>query len=270
MWKIFVFLLVMPVMSYAGEINCNDIHQGIFKTHGLYSSLNTIIRTEDKQVEIKGRSAVVLEYDICWTSDCSFMLYNRKIVRGRDSLLQGEATDTIYNVVQFSNGYFHSVISSVKGDTTSMKVTYFNIDTTRVYRELHELDKLSECVGPTGGGTFLGYNYAVSYKQHSPDDNDYTIVFLEALPVGKESRFKLLDYVSCTVEELNGIAISNCRYNGKYDNEIIALYCSDNEKEEAMIIKAWRFNKLSLRIEEVKPEKVQYKEEDRLVPMWEE
>ena len=270
MWKIFVFLLMIPVMSFAGGIDCNDIREGIFKTHGLYSSLNTIIRTDEKQVEIKGRSGLVLEYDICWTSDCSFFLSNRKILRGRDSLLQGEATDTIYYEVQFSNGYFHSMASSVNRDTSLRKVTYFNIDTSRVYRDLHELDKLKECTGPTGGGTFLGYNYAVSYKQSLPDNNDYVIVFLEALSVGRESKFKLLDYVSCTVDEMDEIAISNCRYNGKYDNEIIALYCSDNEKEEAQIIKAWRFNKLSLKIEEVKPEKVQYKEEDKLVPMWEE
>jgi hypothetical protein len=267
MMKLFFLLFLIPVVTFPGGIDCKQMQQGIFKLHGLYGSLNTVVRTQEKQTEIWGQSGLVLEYDICWTSDCTYWLSNRKVLKGKDSLIKGNPSDTLYCEISPENEYWHKV-TSIDTSGQTKDASYFHVDTSTVYRDLGDLEKLKEYTGKQGGGSFVGYNYAVSYKQHAADTSQYIIAFLEALMVHDRSKFKLLDYVCWTVDSNQRIATSNCRFNDKFDKEVIAVYSSGDAGKEATIVKAWRFNKRRLKIEEVNCEEVKFKEADRAVPLW--
>jgi len=259
---------MFPIISAADNIICKDTQQGIFKFHGLYGSLNTIVRTNEKQTETLGKTGTVFEYDIQWTSDCTYLLFNRNTIKSNDSIPAVMYSDTIYNEVVEANDYWHKVVSSVNGNDPKIETSYFIIDTTSAYRDLDELDKFKDYKGKSSGGTLVGYNYAVTYKQHSTEMSNYIIAFLEALVINKKSKFKVLDDVYFSLDTNQKIVTSNCRFNDKYDKEIIAIYSSTNRDEDALIIKAWRFNKLKLKIEEVPVENVKYKESDKKKLIW--
>ena len=61
---------------------------------------------------------------------------------------------------------------------------------------------------------------------------------------------------------------SNCRFNSEFDDEIVAIYSSEDENNEAKIIKAFRCNRNAEKIEEVDIKKVYYKEAERNRNRW--
>src|SRR5436190_18521117 len=111
----FIFLLLIPAISIAQNLDCKNIHEGIYKSHDLYGSLNTTIRTYNKQTVTWGRSVKEIAYDIQWTSDCSYLQFNQKVLMGNDSMLSITSSDTIYNEIIEVNKYWHKIISAVNG-----------------------------------------------------------------------------------------------------------------------------------------------------------
>ena len=258
---------MLPGISSAGNIECKYAHEGIFKKHGVYGSLNVITRTKEKQTETYGMSGLVVEYDISWTSDCTFILYNRKIVSGSERVSTISNLDSIYNEITESNSDWNKIAYTINGWEPKKEENFFAVDTSYKYRDLNNLDKFKGYDENSVGGTFIGYNYSVVYKQHSKEKNKYSIAFLEALMFGEKSKFKMIANVECYLNGNQRITITNCRFNDKYDKEIVAVYDSINPDAEATIFKAWRFNKSRLKIEEVDPALVKYKVADKnIVP----
>jgi hypothetical protein len=258
-----LFLLLFTNTCISQTIDCSDIRQGLYKSHGLYGSLNTIIRTNEKQTETWGKSGLVVEYDIQWTSDCNYILFNGHVLKGNDSTYTLSNKDTIYNEVIEKAKYWIKNSSALNDSGPKVVEDYFMVDTTDVYKDLNEVEKLKDYNGSAGGGTFVGYNYAIKYKQHSTEANKYRFLFLEALIINDKSKFKVLDTFDCTLDSSQRITITNCRFNDKYDKEIAAIFISGKPTDEACITLARRFNKLSLRIEEVNSELVKYRLADK-------
>jgi hypothetical protein len=268
MRRLLLILIVLPFLSRAEKPGCKDVKEGIFKQHDVYGSLRTIIRTSEKQTETWARPMVVIEYDVQWTSECSFKLFNRKTLKGNDSLINITECDTIYNQIVEVNDYWHKISSSMNGVQPATEVNYFNVDTVSVYKDLIEFDKFREYMGPTSGGTFVGYNYAVTYRQNTLEPDKYMITFLEAIVVNEKPKFKILDNIFCTLDTSQRIAIANCRLSDEYQKEIIATYIPGIANDEACITQAWRFNKLKMKIEPVNPDCVKYKISDKRISMW--
>jgi hypothetical protein len=262
-----LILLLFPEICIAGNIACIDIHDGIFKVRSLDGSLHTIIRTLEKQTEISGSNGVVKEYDIDWLSDCTYMLFNGRVVNGIDSMFLNIKDDTLINEITEVTKMWHKIRPTINEEPSKIELNLFKIDTSTLYRDLNQLEKFKEYTGASGG-TLVGYNYVATFLQHSIDTNKFVFAFEEALPFGETSKFKLLDSVHFTIDCYQQFTTTNCRYNGKYDKEIVAVYCSDKADEDADIIKAWRFNKLTLKIEEVQTERVKYTVADRKRSAW--
>ena len=263
MWIRFIILLILPGFCTAEKITCNNFREGIYKVHGLYGSLNVIVRTNEKQIETSGKSGIIVEYNIRWTSECTYQLFNRHVISGNEIITTISNKDTLYNEIVELNKDWHKIVFTLNGWEPKVEENYFNVDTSLAYKDLNELEKLKEYNGPTIGATFLSYNYATTYKQYSNVLNKYVIAFLECLMFGEKSKFKIIDTINCTLDTNQKISISNCRYNDKYDNEIIVIYDSANPNEEARIIKSWRFNTVRLKIEEIDINTVKYKEADK-------
>ncbi len=270
MKNIFILLLLIPAFCLGENPRCNEVREGVFKMHGLYGSLHTIIRTDEKQIEYWGSSATVFEYDIRWISDCIYLLFNPIVVKGFDSLLAMNCSDTLINEITEVNPYWHTITSYVRDCEPKTELTYFSVDTTNKYKDLSALEIFKDFKGRFSAGTFVGYNYIISCKQHSFDSSNYVLAFLEGLVINEKSKFKILDDVYCKIDSTEKITTYNCRFNNKYDKEIVAIYCSTNKKEEAQIIRAWRFNKIKLKIEEVPVELVKFREADKFLTIWNE
>jgi hypothetical protein len=266
--KLFYILLLYPFVLTAKNINCNEVRQGIWKTHALFGGLNTVIRTTEKQIETYGRTGLVLEYDIQWTGDCSFMLLNQKILKGQDSSLAINHSDTIYNEIVEVNNYWNKMVMTVNGCDPKIEVSYFPIDTTAMYKELDNFTEFTDYNGASAA-TFVGYNYAVVFKQNSIDSTKYMIAFFEALQIRDKARFRILDNLICTIDTSQRITITGCRYDDIYDKEVLAIYTPTKPNKESFIVKAWRCNKTRMKIEEIPVTRVKYKEEDKFAPIWE-
>lgn len=188
-------------------------------------------------------------------------------MRGSDSLKLDLIYDTLYNVITLDNGYWET-ISSTYHDSTFV-TDFFRIDTTAMHTDLTELEQFKEYKDGKSAGTFIGYNHVITCVQHPIDKTKYILAFEEAMPVGGTMKYKLLDNVFCTLDSNLRITTVNCRYNDNYDKEIVAMYFSNNKKAEALIIKSWRFNKISMKIEQVPIQKVKYRESDKYLKVWE-
>ena len=253
-------LLLNCKISYGGKITCAEARKGIFKSRNHDGSLVTVIRSEGTQTESSG-SGKIIRSDIKWTSDCTFILFNRRLERGTDSLKTDLIYDTLYNEITEINNFWATVKSRYKDST--FKADFFNVDTTQLYDELSELEQFKEYKGGASTGTFSGYNYVITCIQHPVDKSKYIFAFEEALTIGNKIKYKLLDHIYFTLDSSLRITTRNCRYNDIYDSEIAALYYPNKKQTEALIIKSWRFSKTSLKIIEEPIQKVKYKESDK-------
>jgi hypothetical protein len=255
-----LILLFSCKISYAGKITCAEARKGIFKSRNRDGSLVTVIRSEDSQTETLG-SGKIIKSEIKWTSDCSFILFNRRLLRGSDSLKTDLIYDTLYNEISEINNFWTTINSKYRDST--FKSDYFIVDTSQLYDDLTELDQFEEYKGGVSTGTFSGYNYVITSLQHPIDKSKYIFAFEEALTIGNKIKYKLLDHIYFTLDSSLRITTRNCRFNDIYDNEIAALYYPNKKNGEALIIKSWRFSKTSLKIIEEPIQKVKYKEADK-------
>jgi hypothetical protein len=262
---ILLFLFTTEI-SYAGKITCAEAKKGIFKSRNRDGSLVTVIRSETEQTETSG-SGKIIKSDIKWTSDCSFILYNRRLIRGTDSLKTDLIYDTLYNEIMEINSFWATVNSRYRDST--FKSDFFSVDTTQLYDDLTELEQFKEYKGGVSAGTFSGYNYVITSLQHPIDKSKYIFAFEEALTIGNKIKYKLLDHIYFTLDSSLRITTRNCRFNDIYDNEIAALYYPGKKNGEALIIKSWRFSKTSLKIIEEPIQKVKYKEADKYMKLQE-
>ncbi|MES2655612.1 MAG: hypothetical protein V4620_08485 [Bacteroidota bacterium] len=262
MTKIFI-LLLFPFLCQAGNIDCKDIKEGLFRLESEDGRLFTIVRTKNKQTENVGKTGVVSEFDIKWTSDCSYLLFNRRVVKGKDNMPIGFKMDTVYNEIIEVKGDKHKVVSSMRGYEMKIETMLIKLDTTQLYRDLNEIEKFKQYYGSTEVETLISEKYSIVYKQNSIDKTDFLIAFEEVFSVDHKSKIKLHDYLFFKMESIQDLTMSNCRFNDKYDNEIVAVYYSKNDNEEAKIINAWRFNRATLKIETLDISKVKYKVADK-------
>lgn len=265
--KIFI-LLLFPFLCQAGNIDCKDIREGLFKLESEDGSLHTIVRTKDKQTENVGKTGLVSEFDIKWTSDCSYILYNRRVIKGKDNMPTDFKIDTLYNEIVEINGDKHKIVSSIKGYDLKIEAILEKLDTSKLYRVLSEIENFKDYNGTSYGGTLISDKLSISYRQNSNDKTDFLIAFEEVLSIDHKSKYKLLDHLFFKIEPNQHLTTSNCRFNDKYDKEIVAIYTSKNDNEEAKIIKAWRFNRQTLKIEVVDISKVKYKIADKNFFLW--
>jgi hypothetical protein len=261
-------ILLFPFFCQGDAINCDGLKEGLFKLESVDGSFHTIVRTKDKQVENVSKTGLIAEFDIKWTSNCTYLLLNQRVLMGQDNIAEDFKIDTFYNEIIAVNGNRHKVISSMKGYDQKATATLIKIDTNLLYRNINEIKKFKDYNGSTGGGILIGDNYSFAYRQHSKKETDFLIAFQEVLLINHKAKYLLLDHLTLRMNPGQKLATRNCRLNDKYDEEIVVIYSSEDDNEEAEIIRAWRFNRLVLKIEEIPARNVKYKVADKDLFLW--
>lgn len=245
---------------------CKNFKLGVFKL--VDNSVYTIVRSENKQRENDAKTGSVSEMDIKWLTDCNYILFNHKVVKGIDDTPPEFKMDTLYNEIKNINGNTYVVASTMKKYNFTVEATLVKVEDSLLYRDIKDLVAFKEYNGTTWGGTLIDDNYSVAYRSKTDYKNDFVIVFEETYSINHNARFRLLDIVYTKMEDNQSIATKNCRFNDKYDPEIIAIYSSKNDNKESKIIRAWRCNRNTFKMEFVDNKKVKYKVADKLLFFW--
>lgn len=111
-----ILLIIASICSLAiATIDCRDLKEGTFKLESPEGNY-TIIRSKNKQVEQVDRTGLRSEFKLRWTSDCSYILFDRKVLQGVDNIISDEeAKDTLFCKIVNVSGKKHTVSCYIKG-----------------------------------------------------------------------------------------------------------------------------------------------------------
>jgi hypothetical protein len=246
------------------KLNCQEIRNGVFQFPGFIKDVYTIIRTDSIQFEKSTKYAKHTYMKIKWLNDCQYTLSERtEYYRGKAPKI--DTTNEIsYNTVykfEKPNKYYVKTYYSNYSDTIETIMT--KIDTTKCYNNLFQLNEFAEFKNSKSyGQTMLGEIHSIDYYESNKTANKYLITFETTYEGEKLNKTRLIDTTTVYLTEKQSISNSNCRFNGEFDDEIIAVYLSTDDEKEAKIIKAFRCNRQTERIEPLDIKLVQYKVRD--------
>ncbi|AWM12447.1 hypothetical protein DI487_00170 [Flavobacterium sediminis] len=100
------FLLLLST----NNSDCNKFRIGKFEIESKFGGKILIERTENFQTETLTRNGNVTRYKIKWKSKCSYMLFDRKLLKGKE-----EINDTIFREKLNKDTILCNIID-VKGD----------------------------------------------------------------------------------------------------------------------------------------------------------
>lgn len=95
-----LLLFACETSPEVSENKCSDIVNGKFETTNDDGSKSVITRKGNKQEEITENGKIISEYKVKWVSDCQYLLYDRKVIKGVDKY-PNMINDTLeVNVIQ--------------------------------------------------------------------------------------------------------------------------------------------------------------------------
>ena len=81
--KILILLIVSILILPFQLRECENIKNGKFSTENTDGSVTIITRTGNKQIE-NFNNVRISEFEVKWTSECEYLLFNRKVIKGID------------------------------------------------------------------------------------------------------------------------------------------------------------------------------------------
>jgi hypothetical protein len=268
--SLFLFVFLSCHLIYGQTDYCKEFKTGVFQFLGYNKGVYTVIRTETDQFERNSKQAWHNKMKIKWQSDCYYVLYDMVEYRwGKQPVKDDEFPEAGNIVYKFEKPNKFYVKTFLPGIPDTVITVFTKLDTTNYYNNLFQLEAFAEYKNSKAyGQTMLGEIHSIDYYQSTKVPNQYLITFETTYHGEKLNKTRLLDSVVVKIKDDENITNSNCRFNDQFDDEIIAVYRSKDETKEANIIKAFRCNRDSEKIEEVDVKKVKYKEEDRNKIRW--
>lgn len=266
-----LILLALTITNCAfGQTDyCKDFKTGVYQYLGKNGGVYTIIRTDTNQFERNTKEAKHTYVKIKWLSDCQYVLFDRTVYKWGNAV-KDTTTKELYNTIykfEQPNKYF--VKTYYQGSTDTIQTILKKFDTSQSYNNLFQLSGFSAYKNSKSfGQQVLGENYSIDYYENTSINNKYLITFETTYQAEQLNWSRLLDSTTIDIAEGQHITNSNCRFKGAFDDEIIAVYTSINKDKEALIIKAFRCNRQTEKIEPVDINLVQFKESDRFRIKW--
>lgn len=265
-----VTTLFITNFGYSQIDNCKEFKTGVFQFSGINGGVYTIIRNDTTQFERSSKRAQHSIMKIKWESGCQYTLYDRTEYKWGKEPRKDTVFKEIRNIVyKFEKPNKYYVKTSIPGFSDTVETIFRKLDTTKHYNNLFQLKEFAEYKNSKAyGQTLLGETHSIDYYQSNKDSNKYLITFETTYHGEKLNKTRLIDSVIINIKDNERITNSNCRINGEFDDEILAIYSSKNQEQEATIIKAYRCNRETEAIEEIDTNTIQYKESDRNRIKW--
>lgn len=123
----YLILVLFSCPFIIDKPDCNSVKNGTFKLESINGSDHIITRTENKQTENIVNKGLISEFSLKWTSDCTYILYNRKVIKGVDEWSAEINADTLFNeIIEVSEGR-HKVRSYMKRFDSKLEATLITI-----------------------------------------------------------------------------------------------------------------------------------------------
>jgi len=257
-------------MIYSQVDNCNEFKTGIFQFLGNNGGIYTIIRTDSSQFERNSKQAQHSKMKLRWETDCYYILFDRVEYKWGQQPVKDTHIKELGNLVyKFEKPNKFYVKTFIPGIADTVETIFIKVDTTGYYNNLFQLATFADYKkSKSYGQTLLGEIHSVAYYESNKTPNKYLITFETTYHDEILNKTRLLDSVVVRLKENERITNSNCRFDNEFDDEIVAIYISENEDNEAKIIQAFRCNRITEKIERIDTTKVQYKEADRNRIKW--
>ena len=80
-----LILLIVSILTLPYQLReCENIKNGEFSTENPDGSVIIITRKGNKQIESFNNGERISEFEVKWTSECEYLLFNRKVIKGID------------------------------------------------------------------------------------------------------------------------------------------------------------------------------------------
>lgn len=104
----FILIITSILISYS-SLDCNKFRTGKFEVQSKNLGKILIERDNNFQTETVIKYGTVAKYRIKWLSDCSFIMYDRKLLKGKEhipnaKLIKEMGKDTILSEIIEING----------------------------------------------------------------------------------------------------------------------------------------------------------------------
>lgn len=76
--------IIITLFLISCQENCENLKTGTFILNGKNGTIFTIVRENNIQTEYSNNSKIIIQYDINWTSNCSYEIFNRKVISETD------------------------------------------------------------------------------------------------------------------------------------------------------------------------------------------
>ena len=84
-----LILLIVSIITLPYQLReCENIKNGKFSTENPDGSVTIITRTGNKQIENFNNGERISEFEVKWKSECEYLLFNRKVIKGIDPWLE--------------------------------------------------------------------------------------------------------------------------------------------------------------------------------------
>lgn len=253
-------------LSFSQNEFCKDLKTGVFQFYGMNGGVYTIIRTDTNQFERNSLSAQHSYLKIKWLNDCQYVLFDEVVYNWGKKPKKDKTIKELHNIVyRFEQPDKYFVKSFIPNYNDTVETVFKKLETSKYnYNNIFQLPAFAEYKNSKSyGQTMLGEINSIDYYQSNQKENRYLIIFEATYHAENLNWSRLLDSMTIDLVEGQSITNSDCRYKGEYDDEIVAIYTSTSQEEEATIIKAFRCNRQTEKIEPVDIKLVQYTEKDR-------
>ncbi|UZR95273.1 hypothetical protein [Chondrinema litorale] len=115
--KLFVLFLLISLFNLQTEPVCTDIKTGTFKISNQETGTHIITRTKNKQVEEHLERNVKVRYKVNWLDNCTYQLYDRKVLKG-DKYGDSKNDTLTVNITNITTEFYEVFISSNFSDFT--------------------------------------------------------------------------------------------------------------------------------------------------------
>jgi hypothetical protein len=120
--KYLFFFLILCASFLSHAQDCAEVKTGEFITIDDEVGGTILKRTETSQEEIAEQLGVHMKFDLTWTSDCTYVLYNASLISGDPQYL-GNKTDTLFVEITQVNMDGYNFISTANFADFEMKGT---------------------------------------------------------------------------------------------------------------------------------------------------
>jgi hypothetical protein len=267
-----ILLVICSSRITMGQIpSCSELRKGVFQFRGHLGDVYTIVRADSNQSENSKKTEKYTYTKIKWIDNCNYTLSERREYYKGKKLTIDSTKDISYNTVwkfEKPNKYYIKTYYLNQPDTIETIMT--KIDSSKFYDNLFQLKAFSEFKkSKSFGRTFIEPNYFISYYESNNISNRYLITF-ETIYEGEKLNLdmkRLIDTTIVCLAEKQSFILKNCRYKGEYDNEIVAVYLlPTNDEPLANIIKAFRCNRQTEKIEPLDIKFVEYRLRSEVMP----